>query len=112
KDSVGALSGLRVMTLISPPTASEPYNVEAGPLTISTRSISDVGIPVSPYTDANPLTMGIPSMRIMVYGPSSPLIWMSPVLHTLQLICGRTPLTFCRASKTEGVGLQVKYLEE
>src|SRR5690606_33577209 len=44
----------------------------------------------------------------MVYGPSRPLIWMSPVLQTLQFNCGRTPFTFCKASKMDGVGLALK----
>jgi len=46
--------------------ASEPYKVEAGPLTISTLSINDWGMPDSPYTVERPLTMGKPSMSIMV----------------------------------------------
>ena len=35
-----AALGFFVIILIKPPTASEPYNVDAGPLTISTLSIS------------------------------------------------------------------------
>ena len=33
---------------------------------------------------------------------------ISPVLQTLQFNCGRTPFTFCKASKTEGVGFYHK----
>ena len=46
--------------------ASDPYKVEAGPLTISTLSIKDCGIPESPYTVDSPLTIGSPSIRIIV----------------------------------------------
>ena len=61
-------------------------------------------MPLRPYTVLKPLTMGIPSIRIMVYGPSMPLMWMSPVLHTPQLICGRTPFTMATASNSAGLG--------
>ena len=54
------------MILIKPPTASDPYKVEEGPLTISTLSIKDCGIPVKPYTVDNPLTIGIPSNKTIV----------------------------------------------
>ena len=33
---------------------------------------------------------------------------MSPVLQTLQFNCGRTPFTFCKDSKIEGVGFFLK----
>ena len=44
----GAYCGRFVMTLINPPMASEPYKEEAGPFTISTLSIMEFGIPLSP----------------------------------------------------------------
>ena len=62
------------MILIIPPTASEPYKVDAGPFTISILSIKACGIPVKPYTVERPLTIGIPSIKTKVYGPSNPLI--------------------------------------
>ena len=37
-----------MMMFIIPPTASEPYNVDADPLTTSTRYINACGIPVKP----------------------------------------------------------------
>ncbi len=94
----GAFVGFLVMILIKPPTASLPYKEEAGPFTISIRSTNEFGIPDNPYTVDKLLTMGIPSIKTKVYGPSSPLMWMSPVLQTPQLSCGRTPFTFCKAS--------------
>jgi len=45
---MGIFSGLVVMMLITPPTASLPYNVDEGPLIISTLSTSEVGIPLKP----------------------------------------------------------------
>lgn len=33
---------------------------------------------------------------------------MSPVLQTLQFNCGRTPFTFCKDSKIDGVGFFLK----
>src|SRR5690606_2045975 len=107
-DSSGTWAGSLVMILIRPATASLPYKVDAGPFTISTRSISAWGIPLSPYTVDRPLTSGIPSISTMVYGPSKPLIWMSPVLQILQLSCGLTPLMCWRASKMDGVGFDLK----
>ena len=64
--SFDVFSGNRVIKLITPPMASDPYNVDAGPLMTSTRSISDCGIPDNPYTVDNPLTIGKPSIRIIV----------------------------------------------
>src|SRR5215211_391622 len=90
-ENTGTVCGDLVIMLINPPMASDPYKPEAGPFTISIRSMSWLGIPNKPYTDERLLTIGIPSIVTMVYGPSRPFIWMSPVLHTLQLICGLTP---------------------
>ena len=47
-DNNGAFIGFLVITFRIPPTASDPYKVEAGPLTISTLSINACGIPVKP----------------------------------------------------------------
>jgi hypothetical protein len=60
-------------------------------------------MPLSPYTVESPLTIGMPSMVTIVYGPSMPLMWMSPVLQMLQLSWGRTPFTTVSASKMLGV---------
>ena len=65
-ESLEEFSGNFVIRLITPPIASDPYRVDAGPLTISTRSISDWGIPDNPYTVDNPLTIGSPSIRTIV----------------------------------------------
>src|SRR5688572_28387156 len=107
-DNAGARTGFLVMILMNPPTASLPYNDDAGPFTISILSTKLFGIPDKPYTVDKLLTMGMPSINIIVYGPSSPFIWISPVLQTLQLSCGRTPFTFCKASKIFGVGFFLK----
>jgi hypothetical protein len=69
----------------------------SGTFTISIRSTSEFNSD-NPYTVDKLLTMGIPSIKTKVYGPSKPLIWMSPVLQTPQFSCGRTPFTFCKAS--------------
>ena len=47
-DNKGAFKGFLVIMLIKPPIASEPYSVEAGPFTTSTRSIKLLGIPDKP----------------------------------------------------------------
>ncbi len=65
-DKIGELDGFFVMIFIIPPTASDPYKVEAGPFTTSTLSINAWGIPVNPYTVESPLTIGIPSIRTKV----------------------------------------------
>ncbi len=59
---------------ITPATASDPYNVLLGPLTISSLSINMLGIPFKPYTEAKFPYIGIPSIKTDVYGPSNPLI--------------------------------------
>ena len=55
-------SGWRVTMLITPPIASEPYSVDCGPFTTSTRSIIDVGTRE---------TSVMPAMRPMNGWPSS-----------------------------------------
>ena len=47
-ENLDVFSGSLVIKLITPPMASEPYSVEAGPLITSTRSIRDFGIPDNP----------------------------------------------------------------
>lgn len=47
-ENSGAFKGFFVMILISPPTASDPYKLDAGPFTISIRSIRELGIPNKP----------------------------------------------------------------
>jgi hypothetical protein len=84
-----------------------PYKVEAAPLTTSILLIIELGIPDKPYTVPKALTMGMPSIVTIVYGPSN-LIRMSPVLQTLQLFCGRKPFTLCNASKIFAVGFSFK----
>ena len=59
-----------VIKFITPPIASDPYNVEAGPFITSICLIIDCGIPESPYTEAKPLTKGSPSISIIVLAPS------------------------------------------
>ena len=47
-ENKGAFKGFLVIILIKPPTASLPYKLEAGPLTTSTLSINEFGIPDKP----------------------------------------------------------------
>ena len=44
-DTLGAFVDFLVITLMTPPIASLPYKVEAGPLIISIRSTREFGIP-------------------------------------------------------------------
>ena len=46
--SIGELDGFFVIIFIIPPIASDPYRVDAGPFTTSTRWINACGIPVKP----------------------------------------------------------------
>ena len=69
-----AFSGNLVIKLITPPIASDPYSVDAGPFITSICLIKDCGIPESPYTEDNPLTNGRPSINIIVLAPSCPFI--------------------------------------
>ena len=63
---INGLEGPYTMILINPPTASLPYKEEAGPFTISICSTREFGIPERPYTVDKLLTIGIPSIKIMV----------------------------------------------
>ena len=47
-ETFGAIEASFVIMLINPPTASLPYKLEAGPFTISIRSINEFGIPDKP----------------------------------------------------------------
>src|SRR5690606_26946803 len=55
-----------VITFTTPPKASLPNRVEAGPFTTSILSIIEFGIPNNPYTVERLLTIGIPSIRTIV----------------------------------------------
>jgi hypothetical protein len=90
-----------------PATASLPYKVEAAPLTTSILLIIELGIPDKPYTVPKAL-MGMPSMVTIVYGPSKPLIRMSPVLQTLQLFFGTQAIYICNIKNDIAVGFSFK----
>ena len=85
--------------------ASEPYKAEAAPRITSTRCNKLFGMPISPYTVPRLLIKGMPSMVTNVYGPSMPLMWISPALQTLQFTWGCRPFTICSDSKIFGPGL-------
>ena len=72
--NLAELIGRLLITFITPPIASLPYKVDAGPFMISMRSTIELGMPDKPYTVDKLLTNGIPSMSTIVYGPSNPLM--------------------------------------
>src|SRR4051812_12435873 len=69
-------------------------------------------MPLNPYTVDKEETIGIPSIKIMVYGPSSPLMCMSPVLQTLQFNWGCTPLIMFNDSNKVGDGFFLNSIGE
>ena len=74
---------LRVITLITPPMASEPYRVDMGPRTTSIRSMDCSGgsqscsKPALPLGRVSRVDTGLPSTRIRVYWEGMPRITMS-----------------------------------
>jgi len=100
----GAGTCFFVMTLINPPTASDHIMWKAWNLPQFPRVewVKQVFLSsIKRWT--NPLTIGIPSIKIMVYRTfPNPLMWMSRCLHTLQFKLWPNSINIFAGFKYEG----------
>ena len=85
------LKGSFVMIFMVPAIADEPKSAEPPPLMTSTLSTMLAGSCSMPYTPARELKIGLESMRICVYCPSSPLILICWKPQFWQLFSTLTP---------------------